>query len=157
MPLFVSNTIQAHIAIYNHFLGDYEFILLKRADNNPVYPGIWQTVTGRIEEGETALEAAIREVFEETGLKFPDGWVIPYVTYYFDVARDEIHASPVFGFLSDKRPLIKFSAEHQRYSITSFTEASDLLALPTHIEGMRIFRDFILNGNKELFRFVNGK
>lgn len=43
---------------------DLEVLLLERAD----HPGYWQSVTGSREAGETLVETAIREVFEETGL-----------------------------------------------------------------------------------------
>jgi dATP pyrophosphohydrolase len=41
-----------------------EVLLLERAD----HPGYWQSVTGSCEAGETLVETALREVFEETGL-----------------------------------------------------------------------------------------
>ena len=37
---------------------------MERADR----PGFWQSVTGSLEPGETHREAAVREVYEETGL-----------------------------------------------------------------------------------------
>ncbi len=37
---------------------------MERADK----AGFWQSVTGSLEDGETPLQAALREVFEETGL-----------------------------------------------------------------------------------------
>lgn len=43
---------------------DQHVLLLERADA----PGLWQSVTGSQETGETLRETAIREVAEETGL-----------------------------------------------------------------------------------------
>ena len=43
---------------------DLQVLLLERADA----PGLWQSVTGSQEAGETLLETAIREAREETGL-----------------------------------------------------------------------------------------
>lgn len=42
-------------------------LLLERA----THPGYWQSVTGSQEEGESLLETAYREVFEETGIRAP--------------------------------------------------------------------------------------
>lgn len=43
---------------------DGQVLLMERADA----PGLWQSVTGSQDEGETLTETAIREVREETGL-----------------------------------------------------------------------------------------
>ena len=43
---------------------DNQFLLLRRFDD----PEFWQSVTGLIEPGETPIECAYREVFEETGI-----------------------------------------------------------------------------------------
>lgn len=43
---------------------DLQVLIMERADKK----GFWQSVTGSLELGETPQQAAIREVFEETGL-----------------------------------------------------------------------------------------
>ncbi|MSP86593.1 MAG: dihydroneopterin triphosphate diphosphatase [Methylotenera sp.] len=43
---------------------DLQVLIMERADKK----GFWQSVTGSLEYGETPEQAAIREVFEETGL-----------------------------------------------------------------------------------------
>lgn len=43
---------------------DLQVLIMERADK----PGFWQSVTGSLEQGETPLQAAIREVQEETGI-----------------------------------------------------------------------------------------
>lgn len=43
---------------------DLQVLIMERADK----AGFWQSVTGSLEDGETPLQAALREVFEETGL-----------------------------------------------------------------------------------------
>lgn len=43
---------------------ELEVLLLERAD----HPGWWQSVTGSMEQGESAQQTAIRETLEETGL-----------------------------------------------------------------------------------------
>lgn len=142
MPGFISNTIQAHIASY--FGSEIKFLLLKRAVNLRLYPNIWQVVTGTIESGETALQCAEREIFEETGLTALEMWTIPYITHFFDLNKDIIHASPVFGILVDKDSPVILSDEHQDYEWLNLEDAKSKMILPTHIEGMRIFNEFIL-------------
>jgi dihydroneopterin triphosphate diphosphatase len=43
---------------------DLQVLLLERADR----PGFWQSVTGSMDEGETLLQTAQRELAEETGI-----------------------------------------------------------------------------------------
>lgn len=46
---------------------EMEILLLERAR----HPGLWQSVTGSQEAGETLLQTAMREVAEETGITAP--------------------------------------------------------------------------------------
>ncbi|MBN1786216.1 MAG: NUDIX pyrophosphatase [Candidatus Methanofastidiosa archaeon] len=44
------------------------FLLLKRSMRVSSYKGMWAGVSGSIEEGESVMQAALREVREETGI-----------------------------------------------------------------------------------------
>ena len=46
--------------------GTLEFLLIKRAPGR-ILPGLWQCVTGSLEEGERVALGALRELVEETG------------------------------------------------------------------------------------------
>ncbi len=46
---------------------NFQVLLLERANS----PGFWQSVTGSMEENESPVETACRELEEETGLKAP--------------------------------------------------------------------------------------
>ncbi len=56
------------VAVLRRSSSGTEALLLRRT---PARGGFWQTVTGRIEAGETPLDAAQREAFEETGFQNP--------------------------------------------------------------------------------------
>ena len=45
-----------------------EFLLVKRADSKDQHPGMWEFPGGKVDDGETPKEAALREMKEETGL-----------------------------------------------------------------------------------------
>jgi 8-oxo-dGTP diphosphatase len=44
-------------------------LALRRAPDNLAGPGLWETVSGRVEQGEQPLDAALREVSEESALE----------------------------------------------------------------------------------------
>lgn len=53
------------VVIFAETLVGRRYLLLKRVDSQG---GFWQSVTGSLEERETHSRAAVREVFEETGI-----------------------------------------------------------------------------------------
>lgn len=66
---------------------DRVLLMRGRPAGDPDAPGVWFTVGGGAEPGESVLEAAAREVLEETG--FQDVELGPVVWYREVVLRDE--------------------------------------------------------------------
>lgn len=148
MLSFISNTIQAHIAAYAEDIADYRYLLLQRSKSNIVYPNVWQTVTGKIEEGETALQAAVREVGEETNLKIQKIWTLPYIATFFNHKKDHFSAAPVFGFLVDFQKNVDISDEHRGYEWLPLEIAMNKVVLPTHKKGFKVFSNYILHNSE---------
>lgn len=48
---------------------DGKYLLIKRASTAKFFPEMWDFIGGKIEPNESVLDAAKREVFEETSLK----------------------------------------------------------------------------------------
>lgn len=151
---FVSNTIQVHIVAYDSTADSYKFLALKRSRSNPLYPFLWQAVTGNIEGDETAIEATIREVREETGLIPKEIWTIPFVATFFDPYLNSVCGSPVFGVLVDYVDNITLSSEHEDYRWLSLDNFVDLVPLPSHKIGAHYFWDYILSkDDKSMFKY----
>lgn len=154
MPEFTANTIQLHIAAWFEEIEDFKFLLLKRAEHLRVYPGIWQAITGTIEGNEMAVQTAVRELKEETGVEPLKFWTVPYMTSFFNPLKDAVNFSPVFGCLFDKSSEIRISSEHQDHGWFTLEEADKLLILPSHSKGNHVFNDYILkNTDNEYFEF----
>jgi dATP pyrophosphohydrolase len=143
MPKFESNTIQAHVVRINKLTGKYEYLLLQRLDTDQTYPSVWQSVTGTIDKDENSLQTALRELEEETGLTPLKGWVAPLVSFFYNISFDRIHASPIFGFLVDPDGEVVLT-EHQNYEWLEYEDCMIRLILPSHKEGLKIFREYIL-------------
>ncbi len=124
--------------------GITEYLLLQRAAEEILYPLLWQMVTGRIEEGESAAAAAKREIFEETGVKADLLSIVPYIASFYFEPDDSVHHVPVFAVEVPEYATIRLSSEHTDAVWLEFDEAWQRLVFPGHREGLRILRDYNL-------------
>ncbi len=120
-----STLVEAHI--FRQEGNDIEFLLIKRAENDKIYPGLWQMVTGSIDENEKAYSTALREIKEETGLTPRNLWVIPNVNNFYNPSNDTVNLIPVFAALVDSESNIKLSEEHSDFKWVYKEEAVKIL------------------------------
>jgi len=99
------------IVLFRNDSGKNEFLLLN-------YPqGHWDFVKGKVEEGETPHETALRETKEETGIsdiKFIDGFE-ESVEYDFRFKNEDIHKTVVFFLAKTNEKKISLSHEHNDF------------------------------------------
>lgn len=143
----VSNLIEAHILRIRN--NNPEFLLLKRSPNE-YYPNLWQMVTGKIKENETAYNAAIREIKEETDLIPEKFWVAPTVNSFYSPDKDYICLIPVFAAKVSGNFEVKISEEHTEYKWVKPEEAKLLLAWSGQRKSVDVIVDYILNRNSFL-------
>jgi len=83
------------------------------------YPsGHWDFVKGKMEEGESTHETAIREAKEETGIMditFLDNFE-EWVEYNFQYKGELVHKKVVFFLAETKTKEVKISHEHLAYT-----------------------------------------
>lgn len=143
--------IQVHVA--RRINGLEEYLILKRSEGEDVYPGIWQVITGTIEANERAQEAALRELFEEAGLRPLEFFCVPFVASFFSTRQNQLQHVPVFAAIVDASAEVVLSEEHAEYRWLSFDEAVTILPFPCHKDGTKFVKDEILNNiQSELFR-----
>lgn len=92
----------------------HDFLQLLRASGQFMQQ-TWQLVTGKIEDGETAWQAALRELKEETGLWPIEFYQLDTVNTFYIAARDAIFQSPMFCALVTNDAQVKLSDEHTDY------------------------------------------
>jgi 8-oxo-dGTP diphosphatase len=85
-------------------------LMLRRSATKDHAPGEWEPGSGRVESGETPVEAVHREVLEETGLEVEIVGPVDTFHYYRGAAREE-----AIGIAFHCRALggeVRLSAEH---------------------------------------------
>lgn len=111
-----------------------KYLLLKRTLTRGCY---WQSVSGRIENNESAIEAAKREVYEETGLTSREIVDIDYINTFYEL--DTIFLEPCFGIRVESER-VKISDEHTEHKWLGFEDAVKTLKW---------------NGNKRALEILN--
>jgi dATP pyrophosphohydrolase len=124
-----------------------EFLVLKRSDNEDIYPGLWQIVSGGIKRGEKAYEAVAREIKEEIGIKPEHLYNTPLTNTFYFYANDSVNVSPVFAAEVNGSAEVKLSREHKEFRWLEKDDAIALLVWPGQKEAIRIVSDYILSEN----------
>ncbi len=146
MASIVSRTIE--LCVFKRQKGEVRYLLLKRSDDESLYPGMWQFVTGSVKEGEHAVQAAVREFREETGLEVLRFWVVPYVNTFYVAANDTVHTSPFFAVEIDPGREPRLSHEHQAFDWCTYEAAAAKLVWPGQRFGLQIVHEDIVGGQE---------
>ncbi|HNV88803.1 MAG TPA: dihydroneopterin triphosphate diphosphatase [Methylotenera sp.] len=123
---------------------DLQVLIMERADK----AGFWQSVTGSVEGDETPLQAAIREVLEETGLHAAQydlqDWqasnvyeIYPHWRYRYAPGVTE-NTEHLFGLeLPEKLPIKLAPDEHVRYEWVDWREAAKRVFSWTNVDALK--------------------
>ncbi len=104
------------------------YLLLRRAASKDFAPGVWECVTGRVDQGEGFEEAVRREVREELNTDVTLAFIIGTTHFYRGAAEPENELlGVVYGCTVDDAATIQLSAEHSEYRWVTFQEANALL------------------------------
>ncbi len=95
-----------------------KFLIVKRNENDNLYPGAWEFPGGHLEEGELLKDGLVRELKEEIG--FIDEFN-PLITHYYDEIKERnnelIHELEIDFIVNVDSSLInvQLSDEHSDY------------------------------------------
>ena len=108
-----------------------QYLLLHRSKQRNVRPGIWECVTGRVDQGESFDDALHREVHEELGVTVQVEHILGTAHYYRGVPIPENElVGVVYLCTLEHTTSIHLSEEHSEYRWLPIDQAIDLLSAP---------------------------
>lgn len=125
-----------------------EYLILQRAHAEPLHPGMWQIITGRVEEGEGAVRTAVRELGEETGLSSRHWWSLPMITTLYDASSNTVNLCPVFAVQVESEAVPVLSAEHVAHVWLPLDVAKKRLVWPSHRQAVDLVDTYIVRGGE---------
>jgi len=97
--------------------GGHEFLQLRRAPDD-FMGGAWSTVRGKIEEGEKAWEAALRELKEEAGIEPGEFYQLDTVDIFYLHGDDTLWHCPGFCAVVGRDVKVTLNPEHDAFRWT---------------------------------------
>ena len=123
------------VYVIRHNGGDWRVLTLQRAADAK-RPGSWETVYGKIDSGERAEDAAVRELSEETGLEVKALYNVTVNSFYLH-AKHTIEMCIVFAaFVADDAE-VTIGEEHQRFEWMSVEDACERYTWPREAQSLR--------------------
>ncbi|MBL7013618.1 MAG: NUDIX domain-containing protein [Candidatus Marinimicrobia bacterium] len=146
MPEAVIRVVDAYV--FKKCENSVQYLLLKRAKTK-IYEHLWQGVAGKIEPGEKAWEAAIRELKEETGFIPKSLFVADHVSRFYEVYGDRVNLIPVFGIEVPDLP-VQLSGEHSEFEWMSFNDALNRLVWRGQKQGLTVVNEMITKNDDRM-------
>ena len=128
---------------------DNKILMINR--NKPPFMGMWNALGGHKEENETALQCAVREIYEEGNIKVDNARLISISTWNYD--DDEIYV--YVSELDDDFDISVYPVKINE-GIIDFKEIDWVLNLKNYgvIEDLRVFLDGIKNDRTQNYHLV---
>ena len=132
------------VYVYRMSSGKPEFLLLLRSKKK-IYANQWRMVGGKVKEGESYWQAALRELDEELAVKPSEFWVLPSVNTFYEANTDQVHHIPAFAAQFPEDAELILNEEHTTYRWVSVDEIEPMLAWPEQKRLIRLANQLILD------------
>ncbi len=128
-------------------LNSGKVLLLRHSSTSSRGGGHWDFPKGHIDDGESEIQTALRELEEETGIahvKVIDGFH-DTITYTFSGGQEQIGKEVVFFLATTKESKVTLSHEHIDYSWLDFDSAFSRLTYDNARQVLRNAIEFYVN------------
>lgn len=132
-----------NVFLYRMMEEGREYLLFKRTANPELaLPAFWQGITGGMEAGETLEETALREVYEESGIKISNLLSSEY-SYEYPIKEEwkdnyskgaSFIKEYVYSAQIEEEPLL--SNEHNEFGWFNLDKAMELLSFGNNKEAL---------------------
>lgn len=124
-----------------YIVHDDSVLMHKRADDKKKFPGFWIGPGGHIDAGEDALSAALREVYEETGIAVAEKDIkLKVLAFHHHLDRGEVWIEYLFRATVLNKQSIRDT--HEGYS--EWIKIDDLIKLDNVFPPSKHYFDHIL-------------
>ncbi|SFU08993.1 dATP pyrophosphohydrolase [Pseudovibrio denitrificans] len=139
VPVFCS---AATVFLIDKIIEEPQVLLLRRT-KPPVHT--WSQISGGIEGDETAWQAMIREVQEETGITLKDLWSADADIHFYVPEQNSFSILPVFVSHVSRNTPVTLNKEHDAYQWFSFADAKALVSFPGQRQILDLIEDEFIN------------
>jgi len=146
MPNIVCNIVE--VCIFSFDNKEPLYLMLRRSKTEKMYPDTWQIVTGSIEQDETALQGALRELKEETGYIPQKFWILPEINSFYSVKTDTLNHTIMFAAQVSPRTNPVLSDEHYQFGWYPISVAKSMCVWTGQIQALDIVHEFIVGGTQ---------
>lgn len=101
--------------------GELKMLLMKRVKGN-----FWCHVAGKVETNETAYDAILREILEETKIEPVSLFNADYLEQFYESTLNVIEMIPAFVAFCQPNQCVQLNHEHTAYQWCSLAEAQAL-------------------------------
>jgi 8-oxo-dGTP pyrophosphatase MutT (NUDIX family) len=131
-----------------------EILMLRRSPSKIVLPGLWQCVSGSLEDGESIVAGALRELQEETGFGAAE------IEGFFDLDQvNQFHAPSVAAIVTSAIFAVRVRAgaepalshEHDAMRWVPPAEALEMAIWPAYRESIRRIQENLLDPERAIW------
>lgn len=132
---------------------DIEILLMRRSPGR-ILPGLWQCVSGSLEEGESVTDGALRELLEETGFgaeQIQGFYDLDQVNQFHEPSYRAIVTSAIFAVRLGAGVDPVLSLEHDAMRWVTPAEALELAIWPAYRESIRRIAENLVDPTRAIW------
>ena len=145
----VNTSVVAGVAL-SQFGNETKLLLMKRTKE-----GYWCHVAGKIEQGELAWQAMIREFMEETQIEVNSLYNGEYLEQFYEANSNQLLIIPSFVVVCPPEQKVVLNSEHTDFKWCSLEDAKSMVPFPNQrLLYDHVWQHFVINPPSEFLRIT---